>query len=218
MSDVLTTTAYVQAMTFVHAECLQLPFVFDGNVASLPRASPAGERFVSTPFLTSACGKRLFVASVKADTAGGRRGTNHERPRETLCALLVEPPDFFPAERYVKATWSCVRFYWLPHGSKNLRYAPLVARGDNEKSLCVHYRTLADARERMVLHGLLGWTFCCTPDLLRLRWDTGYDINHIDTNHGRNFLNNVEPRRATGQGGHRQESGALGPPAKRRRW
>ena len=205
-------------MTFVQAERLQLPFVFDGNVAALPQASPGGEHFVSTPFLTTVCGKRLFLASVKADTAAGRCSTNSEPTRETLCALLLDTADFFPAARYVKATWSCVRFYWLPHGSKDLRYAPLVARGDTQKSLCIHYRTLGNSRDRMVLHGLLGWTFCCTPDWLRLRWNPRYEINHIDTNHGRNFLCNLEPRKATGQGGHRQESGALGPPAKRRRW
>ena len=214
----LVITVSVQVMTFVQAERLQLSFVFDGNVATLPRASPGGERFVSTPFLTSVSGKRLFLVSVRTDTAGGRRSAGHGRARETLCAMLVETADFFPAERYGIDAWSCARFYWLPHGSKDLRYAPLVARGDNEKSLCIHYRTLVDSRERMVLHGLLGWTFCCTSEWLRLRWDQRFEINHIDTNHGNNFLNNFEPRRARGPGGHRQESGALGPPAKRRRW
>ena len=61
-------------MTFVQAELLQLPSVFDGNALTLPRASPGGERFVSTPFLTSVSGKRLFLISVRTDTAGGRRG------------------------------------------------------------------------------------------------------------------------------------------------
>ena len=70
-------------MTFVQAELLQLPFVFDGNVATLPRASPGGERFVSTPFLTSVSGKRLFLVSVKTDTAGGRRSAGRSRARET---------------------------------------------------------------------------------------------------------------------------------------
>ena len=77
-------------MTFVQAELLQLPSVFDGNVATLPHTSPGGERFVSTPFLTSVSGKRLFLVSVRTDTAGGRRGAGHDRPRETLCAMLIE--------------------------------------------------------------------------------------------------------------------------------
>ena len=205
-------------MTFVQAELLQLPSVFDGSVVTLPRASPGGERFASTPFLTSVSGKRLFLVSVRTYTAGGRRGAGRSRARETLCAILLDTADFFPAERYGIDAWSCARFYWLPHGSKELRYAPLTARGDNEQSLCIHYRTLADVRERMVLHGLLGWAFCCTSEWLRLRWDQRFEINHIDKNHGNNFLNNFEPRRASGPGGHRQESGALGPPAKRRRW
>ena len=96
MCDVLVITVSVQVMTFVQAERLQLQFVFDGYVATLPRASPGGERFVSTPFLTSVSGKRLFLVSVRDDTAGGRRGAGHDRPRETLCAILLETAIFFP--------------------------------------------------------------------------------------------------------------------------
>ena len=71
-------------MRCVQAEHLQLPFVFDGNVATLPRASPGGERFVSTPFFTSVSGKRLFLVSVRTHGAGGRRGAGHDRARETF--------------------------------------------------------------------------------------------------------------------------------------
>ena len=69
---------------FVQAECLQLACVFDGNVATLPGASPRGERCVTTPFLTSVSGERLFLLSVATDTAGGRRGAGHDRARETF--------------------------------------------------------------------------------------------------------------------------------------
>ena len=186
--------------------------------ATLPRASPGCERFVSTPFFTSVSGKRLFLVSVRTHGAGGRRGAGHDRARETFCVMLIETADFFSAEHYGINTWSCARFYWLPHGSKDLRYAILVARENNEKSLCIHYRTLVDAWERMVLHGLLGWTFCCTSVWLRFRCDQRFEINHMDTSYGNNFLNKFEPRQARGRGGHKQESGALGPPGKRRRW
>ena len=56
----------------------------DGTVATLRRASPGGERFVSTPFFTSVSGKRLFLVSVRTDTAGGRRGAGHDRARENF--------------------------------------------------------------------------------------------------------------------------------------
>ena len=88
--DMLVITVFVQVMMLVQAECLQLPFVFDGNVATLPGASPGGERCVSTPFLTSVSGKRLFFVSVRTDTAGGRRGAGHDCARETLCVMFIK--------------------------------------------------------------------------------------------------------------------------------
>ena len=118
----------------------------------------------------------------------------HDIGNLMLHAMLIETADFFPAEHYGINIWSCARFYWLPRGSKDLRYAPIVARGDNEKSLCIHYRTIVDYRERMVLHWLLGWTFCCTSEWLRLRCDQKLELNHIDTNHGNNFFKNFELR------------------------
>ena len=82
----LVITVSVQVMTFAQAECLQLPFLFDGNVATLLRASPGGERFVSTPFLTSVSGKRLFLVSVRTNTAGGQRGAGIMTVRMKLYA------------------------------------------------------------------------------------------------------------------------------------
>ena len=149
----LVIIVFVQVMTCVQVEHLRLPFVFDGKVITLPRASPGGERFVSTPFFTNFSGKRFSLVSVRTHTAGGRRGAGHDRARENFCVMLIETADFFSAEHHGVNTWSCARLYWLPHGSKDLRYAPLVAREHNEKSLCIHYRTFVDARERMVLHG-----------------------------------------------------------------
>lgn len=68
-----------------------------------------------------------------------------------------------------------------------------------------------------LLHRLLGWTFCCSPANLSVRWSLLYDIHHENEDHGDNALSNLRVRPAGGEGGHRQESGALGPPARRRR-
>ena len=86
---------FVQVLMLVQAECLQLPFVFDGNVATLQRASSGGERCVSTPFLTSVSGKRFCLVRVRTDTTGGRRGAGPDRARETLCVMFFETVDFF---------------------------------------------------------------------------------------------------------------------------
>ena len=211
-----THSQFLLTMTHLNVEQLVLSAPFDGDVLRLPSDSPRGFGFVTTPFLGCTGGKRLYVVTVPEYTACGhkKRGAY---TAETLCFVFVEPSDFYPAAKFERDSWVPGRFYWLS-GTGSLKYAPLSARTDTQNSLGLTTYSATGKKKALVAHSLLGWTFCCSSEWEPFRWNPAYEINHKNTNHGDNKLANLEPRRGAGPGGHRQESGALGPPAKRRRW
>ena len=148
---------------------LTLRVRFDGNFGALPRHTfPIQGACVPPAFFTCKGGQQLFVAEVPEGTEGGARWRGRMR-NETLCVLVLDEPDAFPAGPWLRGASVPARFFWLTDAQR-LRRARLYERTDTMRSLCLTSYSVANTdTQRLTVHSLLGWTFRCPWNLFRFR-------------------------------------------------
>ena len=96
---------------------------FDGNFGALPRHTFRFQGACGPPaFFTCTGGQQLFVAEVPEGTEGGARWRGRMR-NETLCVLLLDEPDAFSADTWLREASVPARF------SGSRKHIGFVTRG-----------------------------------------------------------------------------------------
>ena len=115
---------------------------------------------------------------------------------EVLCVVFLPNAevDSFPASRYKRNSVCPARFYWLRPNFR-LKRACIARRGNSLESLRLNAYDFCGQRKFLLVHRVLGVTFCCPPTLWSLRFTREVEIDHVFEDHGDNRVSRLDCKR-----------------------
>ena len=155
---------------------------------SLAKCTPQVELQKSACHNGRPAGKRSSTLR-KVTTAIRLRGNVYN---ELLCVLFLpnDEVDAYPTSRYKRKSVCPARFLWL-RPNFCLKRACVARRGNPLESIRLNSYTFDGNRKILLIHRILGVTFCCPPRLWTARFTRQVEVDHLFDDHGDNRVSRL---------------------------